>query len=75
MPRCDELGNLILGGEKMDLEEVRDVCIISLGIILICLAVTIPICICVSHNKDRDVELEKYKIEMQIKHGDIEEVK
>ena len=44
-------------------------------IVLLCiLAFIIPIVLCVEHNKDREFELEKYKIEMQVKHGDVVEV-
>lgn len=41
---------------------------------LICvLGISIPIMICNVNAKNKEFELEKYRIEMQIKHGDIRE--
>ena len=44
-------------------------CIITFLILCIILAglIVFPICYC----KNKSIELEKYKIEMQLKHGDI----
>lgn len=46
-----------------------------LGIItVICvLGISIPIMICNVNAKNKEFELEKYRIEMQVKHGDIGE--
>lgn len=37
------------------------------------LGISIPIMICNVNAKNKEFELEKYRIEMQIKHGDIRE--
>lgn len=37
------------------------------------LGISIPIMICNVNAKNKEFELEKYRIEMQIKHGDIGE--
>jgi len=46
-----------------------------LGIItVICvLGISIPIMVCNVNAKNKEFELEKYRIEMQVKHGDIGE--
>ena len=39
-----------------------------------CLLFVIVLGICFINGKNKDIELEKYKIEMQVKHGDVVEV-
>ena len=55
-------------------EDTKALIIIGLFIMFGILAFILPITICIQHSKDRDTELEKYKIEMQVKHGDVVEV-
>lgn len=52
-------------------EDLKGYIIISICVFACILAFMIPIVKCVEHNKDKQTELEKYKIEMQVKHGDI----
>lgn len=52
-------------------EDVACAIAIIIGIIIFAVCIVIPIVYCSMHNKDKEIELEKYKIEMQIKNGDI----
>lgn len=55
----------------MDTEDIfKDILIIA-AIGIICIAATGIICTAANIYHDKEIELEKYKIEMQIKHGDI----
>ena len=56
----------------MDSDDIKAIVLIGFLVILSILALVLPIVICVEKNEQREFELEKYKIEMQMKHGDLE---
>ena len=55
----------------MDSDDIKAFVLIVFMVLLSILALVLPLVICLEKKGEREFELEKYKIEMQMKHGDI----